>query len=501
MNKENEDTTSLPNESATSLPNESATSLPNESATSLPNESATSLPNESATSLPNESAKSLPNESAKSLPSENAISFPVSVHIMVSGDIQNAITDDIKDNVNKEMKRFSKINLNEVVSLLKSAGNGLKLAYASSKTYQCSANVISVLAKYQTLVGDTSILTNSFVNTCLTSLENHVKAIKFAKKDKLKSSITFLTANSESVIGLVSESHKLVKSVDELLKESMKGLEIAKIDNSVSTEEKSRIEKSIKDFKERQDKLTKETKELNEKVAKLKSIQMKLSKQADDKRNKAFVLSILSGVVNPAIELAADGVKAYYHIPGFIGPDFSQIFKFDPEDMNAINPEAASQENEIREMADQLMSDEEKNNSELASISHRLQTLKVEDNHLSVTIISLELVIAALGKIKAIFEDVEYFWRGVTHSNKLLDEDLKEQISKTDLKDEFITQLKLSGLRWLALGKICYTVDLCVKTSKNETDNIMNKLPTMQEAIAIVKNEADDTISSLKRSL
>ena len=50
--------------------------------------------------------------------------------------------------------------------------------------------------------------------------------------------------------------------------------------------------------------------------------------------------------------------------------------------------------------------------------------------------------------------------------------------AETELQDEFTNDLKLSGLSWLALGKINNIATESIRKGDDATDNIMNNLPT-----------------------
>lgn len=42
------------------------------------------------------------------------------------------------------------------------------------------------------------------------------------------------------------------------------------------------------------------------------------------------------------------------------------------------------------------------------------------------------------------------------------------------MKDEFIEELKKSGLNWLAFGKINYSAQLCISDVYKKIDNILS---------------------------
>ena len=138
-------------------------------------------------------------------------------------------------------------------------------------------------------------------------------------------------------------------------------------------------------------------------------------------------------------------------------------------------------------------------NAELASIVVRLKNLRADNKDLSAAIASLELAIQALGKVKTTFEQTRQYRLGVkTHSEKLTDHEIFKLYAETELQDEFINDLKSSGLRWLALFEINNIVNESIRKVDDATDNIMNNLPTKMQAFEIIKSEADVILYSLK---
>ena len=117
---------------------------------------------------------------------------------------------------------------------------------------------------------------------------------------------------------------------------------------------------------------------------------------------------------------------------------------------------------------------------------------------MSASILSLELAIAALGKVRTTFENTRLFWLGVEKQCKKLTkiENLRLN-SDPSLKEEFIDELNNIGLSWLTLGKINYFALLVIQKVDQKSDSIMNNLPTKQEALEIVQKDADMILKSL----
>ena len=72
---------------------------------------------------------------------------------------------------------FKKVmtNFEKVVKILSSA-------YAGTKGMACSKDILLLLSRYQSLIKETCILSNSMVDSCISAINNHKKAILFILK-------------------------------------------------------------------------------------------------------------------------------------------------------------------------------------------------------------------------------------------------------------------------------------------------------------------------------
>ena len=160
------------------------------------------------------------------------------------------------------------------------------------------------------------------------------------------------------------------------------------------------------------------------------------------------------------------------------------------------------QELEIMRLKHELQKEEREANAEIARTGALLKGLNQQENDLSASIISLELAIKALGKIKTTFENTRAFWEGVKARCENLSNisDLKMWV-EVEEQNEYINELKESGLEWLVLGKINYTASLTIKAVDEKTDDILNNLPTKSEALEVVQNEADMILNTLQNEV
>ena len=157
-------------------------------------------------------------------------------------------------------------------------------------------------------------------------------------------------------------------------------------------------------------------------------------------------------------------------------------------------------ESAIQTKVDELKKEKREANAQLQESIVRLKNANIDKNDLIAAINSLEVAVKTLGRIKYVFENVRQFWTGVEkHCNKLasVDAETLEDYLLVD-KDEFVQEIKESGLNWLALGRINYIASNSIKTVEGTVDNIMCNLPTKKEAADIVKKLSDTMLAELE---
>lgn len=132
----------------------------------------------------------------------------------------------------------------------------------------------------------------------------------------------------------------------------------------------------------------------------------------------------------------------------------------------------------------ELQQEQLKDNADLAESVAKLKGIKVVNNNLSQAIISLEITIKTLGKVKTVFENTRVFWEAVkTHCEELSNMETLQNLADPDLQIEFVEAIKSSGLNWLTLGRINLLAARSMKDVNQNVDTIMNHLPTKEEAI------------------
>ena len=514
----------------------------------------------------------------------------INSNINIGKDIEKLVISNksFEKDVNNAVLRFQTIDVSITMNKLGNIGELILVAYAGSKGFPCSQDILGILAKYQTLIKNSTISTNSFVNSCTTAINNHKKALKFILKEtnddnlRLKNTntgIKLIGSCSSTAAAIVEEASQLVDESTKLAEMTTCALMSAQKDENVSTAEKKNIQASIDESKSREaglktmvDSLEKRIKEANEVVA-------DLTRKANSEGNKQFAMLMINSLVSPLLGVASSVVSA--KMGGGMGTGFpsnndlkpnpkeldesvsykvkmeferkkgnletkiqnlknelkdlekkeetkeiieqknktkaaldkknkdllerQKAFENNNKSNNGVSKEFADvieslnkQIGDIRNSKFKLESEETAAKSELATLGHKLQTLKLQDNDLSAALVSLNITLKALGQIKTIFEQVKQYWSGVRDQCKNLKNITVDSLKDyEDDQDDLLEQIYKSGIDWMALGKLNFITNEAISKSDKKTDGILNNLPTKEEASKIIKNDTERIINSL----
>lgn len=136
----------------------------------------------------------------------------------------------------------------------------------------------------------------------------------------------------------------------------------------------------------------------------------------------------------------------------------------------------------------ELQQEQIKDNADLAESVTKLKNLKIVDNDLTQSIISLEITIKTLGKVKTVFENTRVFWESVkTHCEELSDMEALHNLADPDLQIEFVETIKSSGLNWLTLGRINLLAARSIENVTQNVDTIMDNFPTKAEVPGLIQ--------------
>lgn len=440
----------------------------------------------------------------------------------------------IQSKLDDKAKEYHTVDVSATMKELAAVGSSLHFAYAGSRGFKCSANIMEIMTKYQDMIKNTFDMTKSFPQNCLEALEYHNMALEFAKEDNMDSAIDCLSECANSAKHLADQSGKLINEATALIDLSGKALIEVQKDETLTIEQKAEITENIQKGEKRRADLNAETELLYEQINEYKIYQANAAKKADDQRQREHTLLLISAVANPVRSIVSDvagavsaPVKAaskglVQAASKIINPfnwfsssknkvetnddktdsvDVSEASDtFEAEKVSKLNIEnntflladkaATLDEKEMQFMKKtfELQKEEREMKGELASIGEELKGLKLTDNTLAASLKSLELCIKAMGKVTTTFQHTRQFWlsverqcRDLANTNKMKHAAINKLI--------FIPQLKKSALGWLTLGKISCTAVKTIQEVDQKYDKLMCNLPTKDEAFAIIRNE------------
>lgn len=141
-----------------------------------------------------------------------------------------------------------------------------------------------------------------------------------------------------------------------------------------------------------------------------------------------------------------------------------------------------------------------KKNADLKESIEKLKTLNTNNNDLDKSIVALDVTTKALGQIETTFKNTRVYWECVQRLCKALanNEDLKIT-AELGIKDEFVDQVKTSGLNWLANFKISRGALLALQEVDGKYDRIMNDLPSQQEVSRLINEVAPALLNEINK--
>ena len=423
----------------------------------------------------------------------------------------------LKLDIDKIAKNYHSVDIYDAMKSLENVGQVLKLAYAGSKGFSCSTSTTQILTTYQRMIKNSSSTLTSFVEACLSALKNFKLALKMVEKDKLDASLKWIEKCSEEAKIMAQECEILVREATDLSNLSGDALIDAHKDENISHSERERIKQMIVESRAKQAEMDVKTKQLHEQIAEARQKQAEFSDKADTERLRKFCLNVLASTLEPVnnaveksfLSITSSAVKFAEASLSALNqqleknaelPDSSSASQDDKRDHQSSSLSAlVEQENLMIKLKNDLQKEEREANAEIARIGELLKGLSKQGDDLSASILSLELAIAALGKIRTTFENTRQFWRGVEKQCKKLTktEILRELNSDPSFKEDFIMELNKTGLSWFTLAKINYFALLVIQKVDQKSDSIISNLPTKQEALEIVQKDADMILKSL----
>ena len=413
---------------------------------------------------------------------------------------------------------YHRIDIRTTMRSLENVGQILKLAYAGSKNFPCSETTILILTRYQKMINNTCVSTSSFVQNCLLALKNNKIALKMAEKDEFELSLKFIEKCSKIAGDMAEEAGKLVNEATELSNLSEEALVKAQKDSVTSNEEKEKIEKMIVESKAKNAEMNAKIANLTQKINQITIEQHQLAEKADKERLRAFILktiSITSVPINKTIDTVTNvfsnasiatkainlAIKGGEHVVNELKEKKEEKDEKEEskvEDKSPALTTIVEQENLYINLKSELEKEEREAYAEIAKSGVLIMGLKTEGNELSASMVALDLANKALGRIRTTFECTRMFWQNIEiHCKNLSNIEILKEFNCSKFKDQLIDELQYNTLSWLALGKINYLTQQAIIEVSQKSNTIMNNLPTKDEALKILQNDADFILKSL----
>lgn len=443
-------------------------------------------------------------------------------------------------------KNFRIIDVKDIIKNLGQVGRLLPLAYAGSQGFQCSNDILATMSNFQALISKTDVTTSAFLTASLHSLKFHYWALRSTENKKWEVALSHISKCAENAIIMAKKSHELAQEVGNLCKVSQKALLSACNDKNIEIEQKRRVEETISKLQAQEESLKARTAALKEAINEEQQSEDAALSDAKQARNRALFVSIISAVTQPVtsiVKLFAGEDKKLKGITDALNQVIeakkqsesdlektqTELASKQAKAKTASDPEKGQLEVEIAELQAKItskqtmtqkqeaelrgLSDQLKDHAQLAEARaaeaatqrrklrgeqitalgdlaesvNRLNTLNSDKNELSKAITSLEIVVQTLGKIKTTFEDTYVFWMGVRNQCKQLNnvKDMKDLLDGS-LEEEFVEELKQSGLNCFALSSMIHKADIGMQEVKRISDHGMSNLPVGNEAARLV---------------
>ena len=230
---------------------------------------------------------------------EEAKLYPV-VDISEPNDITKALKSNrqLETYINNQIKDYQNMDINVVFKNLSHVGNVIKLAYATSKGFSCSAQVMEILLDYQDFIKKSHITCASSLYSCITALKCLNQTIRVAEKNDLKKALNMWRRCSK-MAGVMADNSTILETIaNELVEKATAALIAASKDESMTYTEKKYIEDSINNFKIRQVGLESKAKSLSERIEKLNKDQEELAKSIDKESLREGLKAISKGIAD-----------------------------------------------------------------------------------------------------------------------------------------------------------------------------------------------------------
>jgi DNA repair exonuclease SbcCD ATPase subunit len=462
----------------------------------------------------------------------------------------------VADQVEAIERTHYNINVRRAMTDLTLVGKSLQIAYAASKGFKCGPDVIKILSNYQTLVKNSSLACQSFVSGSLKAMQHHVNAVKFAQTNKTDLALKYLARCAIEAHTMATISENLAQQAEQLVSLSTRALTTAASEENLTKEKKAEVQLMIADLEVKKAGLTTTTKLVTERLEAQQKEQKKISDKLTSAKNDRQLIGLLKFAVTPF-------TKACELLPSFITTlikdksidleslkqeiaDLEKNLLMDEarlkqaktkeeEDVDHLNIKIiglkSSLENKRKKLAEhqslfeQLTADAESQVKSLEELNTQVQAKKDEmekqqldakkelaesiaklkntfttSDQLDRAVRSLDITSKTLAQIKTIFDNSRVYWKSVEEHCKLLkDNETISDFLKAGLVEDFTQEITQSALQWLALANTNKKALEAIAKVDGKVDEIMNNLPTTEEAALLIQQVSDEILIEIKQ--
>jgi len=201
------------------------------------------------------------------------------------------------------IKEYHVLDVNVAMKKLGQAGQLLHLAYAGSKGFKCSVQIVEINANYQRLIKDSTDACAGFMTHSLDALRAYQLASKLAAKGQIKGALGIIGKTAELAQKMAVICSFLVESADKLCEQSKNALIAAVNEEQGTRERKIELEKTVNEILVSRDVLQQRSTDLTEDYEKQEEEEKRLREKSASLETKGFALSMVSAVLRPAVSI------------------------------------------------------------------------------------------------------------------------------------------------------------------------------------------------------
>jgi len=124
----------------------------------------------------------------------------------------------------------------------------------------------------------------------------------------------------------------------------------------------------------------------------------------------------------------------------------------------------------------------------LAGNLAQMKSVAQQQNTISQAVVSLDITLQNLGRIRTAFEKARGFWKSMADQSDALLFDAKnvKDLAILGFRKQVVEKIFDSGINWLALGRLSEKASLTIEAAKESVNAAMDNLPSEKQAAALV---------------